>query len=98
MSLFVRPKKLAELERIHREHLADACRMVAGDELVALGVFGPGKPHDALAQRVGDMVLLSHEGHAMIHTPPGTTPVFMPGSHGGMSEAELRIPLFTVST
>ncbi|HWB80468.1 MAG TPA: alkaline phosphatase family protein [Nannocystaceae bacterium] len=97
MSLFVRPKQVATLERIHAEHLAHSCRMVPGDELIARGVFGPGTPHDALAQRVGDYVLLSHEGHAMVHTPPGTQPVFMPGSHGGMSEAELRIPLFTVT-
>ncbi|MBC8074273.1 MAG: alkaline phosphatase family protein [Deltaproteobacteria bacterium] len=98
MSLFVRPRKLAELERIFTDHLAEATTMVAGEELLAAGVFGPGIHHPALAQRLGDVVLLAKDDHAMVHTPPGMAPVFMPGSHGGMSEAELRIPLFTIAT
>jgi hypothetical protein len=32
----------------------------------------------------------------MIHTPPGVTPLVMSGSHGGMSPAEVRIPLFHI--
>jgi hypothetical protein len=96
MSLFVRPRKQEAFERVFETYLAHACRAVGGDELLAAGVYGPGTHHPALFGRVGDVVLLSHEGWGMIHTPPGVAPLVMPGSHGGMSAAEVRIPLYCV--
>lgn len=96
MSLFLRPRRLAAFDEVYAQHLAHACIRVDGEALLAAGAFGPGTPHPALHQRVGDVVLLCREGWQMVYTPPGTPPVFMPGSHGGMSEAEIRIPLVVV--
>jgi hypothetical protein len=94
MSLFVRPRKQDAFARVFGEHLAHACRAVPGETMIAAGVYGPGTPHPALESRVGDVVLLSNEGWGMIHTPPGVQPLVMSGSHGGMSAAEVQIPLF----
>ncbi|MBL8942589.1 MAG: alkaline phosphatase family protein [Myxococcales bacterium] len=96
MSLFVRPHALADFDRVFERSLARACMRIDGRALQALGAFGPGTPHPQLHRRVGDVVLVARDGWAMGYTPPGTDPVFMPGSHGGMSEAEIRIPLLVV--
>jgi hypothetical protein len=96
MSLFVRPRKQQAFTRVFDQYLAHACRAVPGEAMLASGAYGPGTPHAALDTRVGDVVLLSHEGWGMIHTPPGVQPLVMSGSHGGMSPAEVRIPLFHV--
>ena len=69
---------------------------IRGETLLESGAFGPGTPHRALRQRLGDYVLLCRDGWSLIHTPPGLQPMIMLGSHGGMSEAEIKIPLYVV--
>ncbi|MFO0633301.1 MAG: alkaline phosphatase family protein [Nannocystaceae bacterium] len=96
MSLFLRPHQLEAFDTVYERELQRACVRIDGRALQAAGAFGPGTPHPALAERVGDVVLLSREDWAMVYTPPGTEPVYMPGSHGGMSAAEIQIPLVVV--
>jgi hypothetical protein len=96
LSCFVRPRKVDEFLAIVERELGEACVCVEGQELLDAGVFGPGTPHKKLASRLGDYVLLCKDGWALIHTPTGLEPMYMPGSHGGMSEPEIRIPLFVV--
>ncbi len=96
MSLFLRPHMVASFDQVYARHLAHAFVRVDGRALLASGAFGPGVPHPQLHRRTGDVILLARDGWAMNYTPPGTEPVFMPGSHGGMSEAEIRVPLVVV--
>ncbi len=96
MSLFVRPHALDAFHRIVARELDQACVCLEGRTLLEAGVFGPGQAHPSLTQRVGDYVLLSRPEYAMIYTPPGTKPLYMPGSHGGMSAEEIQIPLYVV--
>jgi hypothetical protein len=98
MSCFVRPTKVDAFRRIFERELSHACICITGDELLEAGAFGPGKPHESLANRLGDYVLLCRDDYAMIHTPRGFEPLYMPGSHGGMSAAEILIPLYVVRT
>lgn len=92
-SCFVRPHKLEAFHAIVRDALSSACVCVPGHALLAAGAFGPGRHHPALEQRLGDYVLLCRDDHALVHTPTGMTPIYMRGSHGGMSDHEVRIPL-----
>jgi hypothetical protein len=96
LSCFVRPHKVDDFLAIVERELGDACICVPGETLLQAGVFGPGTPHPKLRSRLGDYVLLCKDGWALIHTPAGMQPVYMPGSHGGMSEAEIMIPLYVV--
>lgn len=96
LSCFVRPKKVDEFLSIVQRELSEVCVCVPGEEMLAAGVFGPGTAHRALTERLGDYVLLCRDDHAIIHTPRGLEPMYMPGSHGGMSAAEIEIPLFVV--
>jgi hypothetical protein len=95
-SCYVRPHKVKDFLEIVERELGDACICVPGEALIAAGVFGPGAPHPKLRSRLGDYVLLCKDDYALIHTPAGITPVYQPGSHGGMSEAEMMIPLYVV--
>lgn len=98
MSLFVRPGKLAAFAEVFAGALAHATVLVDGEDLLAAGAFGPGTHHRALTQRLGDKVLLARDGWSMIYTPRGMVPYLMPGAHGGMSAAEIEIPLYVVRT
>ena len=69
---------------------------VTGEELLRLGVFGPGRQHPALAARLGDYVLIARDGYAFAHTPAGAKSDFNIGNHGGMSKAEVQVPLYVV--
>lgn len=97
VSCFVRPGRVREFLALVRRRLAGACVCVAGAELIRLGAYGPGRPHPALAARVGDYVLLARESCAFSATPPGFTGRAHIGQHGGMSAEEIRIPLYVVS-
>ena len=92
---FVRPAKVAKFLAIVRQ-LAPFCVCIPGEELLAMGVFGPGKPHSALANRVGDFVLLARDGCAIAATPTTMESRFNLASHGGMSPAEVLVPLYVV--
>jgi hypothetical protein len=96
LSCYVRPHKIEDFLDIVERELGDACVCVRGETLLEAGVFGPGDPHPKLRSRLGDYVLLCKEGWALIHTPAGMEPMYMPGSHGGMSEAEIQVPLYVV--
>jgi len=95
-SCFVRPARVEAFLAIVERELGHACQCIPGEALLDAGVFGPGTPHPALPQRLGDYVLLCNDGYALSHTPPGLPPIYMPGSHGGMSAEEILIPLYLV--
>jgi hypothetical protein len=96
LSCYVRPSKVKDFLAIVERELGEACVCVPGETMLEAGVFGPGAPHPKLRSRLGDWVLLCKDDWALIHTPAGMQPVYMPGSHGGMSEAEITIPLYVV--
>lgn len=75
------------------EFLGDRATVLSGEQFIAAGFLGPGEHHPALAQRVGDWVVAMTDGWTLRDRLPGEKP-FMPiGVHGGLSEAELNVPL-----
>ncbi len=75
------------------EFLGDRATVFGGEQFIAAGFFGPGEHHPALAQRVGDWVVAMADGWTLRDRLPGEPP-FMPiGVHGGLSAAELNVPL-----
>lgn len=99
----VRPSRERDFLRMLREEpLKSACVAVSRADFLASGILGPGKPHPALEDRMGDWVLCALPRHALAY-PANVPPVPgepvkppMKGTHGGLSEAELRVPLFVV--
>lgn len=70
---------------------------VPGPTVLRSGLLGPGKPHPALAQRLGDYVLFAIPGSAFLYPPAmAKRQRLKAGNHGGLSPDELRIPLYTI--
>lgn len=57
----------------------------------AIGIWGPGPYHEHFADRLPDGLLVADDGYALV--PHGTDDP-MVGHHGGLTEAELRVPIF----
>jgi hypothetical protein len=93
---FVRPARVKRFLSLVKQQLSAACVCVRGEELIDSGAFGRGRKHPALTNRVGDYVLLAKGSHAFISTVPGSTAAFSVGNHGGMSRAEVLVPLYAV--
>ena len=96
---FVRPARVKEFLRLTRAApLLGASVCAAQAEILRSGLLGPGKPHPALKNRLGDYTLFAAPGHAFLYpralskrrTPPT-------GNHGGLSPDELEVPLFVVT-
>ena len=75
------------------ELLGDRATVLSGAQFIAAGFLGPGEHHPALAQRVGDWVVAMADGWTLRDRLPGEKPFVPVGVHGGLSEAELNVPL-----
>jgi len=95
-SCFVRPRRENHFLETVAHHLGDQVLVLDGEELLAKGTFGPGEAHPALGGRVGDYLLIARDRQAFATPLPGAEPHFNVGNHGGMSAAEMRVPLYVV--
>ena len=85
----------------HQPDFAAALTQELGEEVMAVGRsmvldeawFGPGPVHPRLAERVGDLVLVMREPWVMIDQIPGERLHDQVGVHGGLSAAEMQVPL-----
>lgn len=75
------------------ELLGDRATVLSGAQFIAAGFLGPGEHHPAIAQRVGDWVVAMADGWTLRDRLPGEKPFMPVGVHGGLSEAELNVPL-----
>jgi hypothetical protein len=76
-----------------REVLAGKAVLVRSDELLASGLLGPGRAHRRLRERVGTHTLLMEAGWTVRDRVPGEHNHPMLGVHGGLSPAEMWVPL-----
>jgi len=89
--LHVRP---GELERVRdglAERLDGRAAVLTTDELIARGAFDT--PSERLRERIGDLVVLPRVGEAVYWHEPGRFDQHLRGQHGGLSAAEMEIPL-----
>ncbi|CBL46453.1 Conserved hypothetical protein [gamma proteobacterium HdN1] len=83
----------ADFESWAAEILAQRAVCVRGAECIASGVFGPGKPHPLLAERVGSHVLLMEPGWTIVDHVEGEVSFDLIGVHGGLTANEMYVPL-----
>ncbi len=96
---FVRPSRVKDFLRLTRAApLLGACACVRHSEVLRSGILGPGTPHPALVNRLGDYVLFAAPGHAFLYPAAlSRTKGIKRGNHGGLSNDELNVPLFVVT-
>ena len=91
---YVRPGAESDFEAYVDEQLAHAARWRRAVDVIADGLLGPGPEHPELASRVGSHVLFLRGRHCLTDRVPGERrPFDQVGVHGGMSDAELAVPL-----
>ncbi|MDO9597247.1 MAG: alkaline phosphatase family protein [Azoarcus sp.] len=76
-----------------REHLTGRAVLVPSDRLARTGIFGPGKAHRRLAERIGTHTLLMESGWTISDRVAGESNHSMIGVHGGLSAEEMWVPL-----
>lgn len=74
-------------------HLGARFTAVRAADLLAQGYFGPGQPHPELKHRIGDAILLGRGACILRDHLPTETPFVPVGVHGGLSRAEMLVPL-----
>jgi len=74
-------------------HLAHACHCLPSRHLLEAGLFGLGVPHARLHERIGDFTLLMKDAYILKDHVFGERPFVPVGIHGGLSPAELHVPL-----
>ena len=96
---FVRPARVKDFLRLTRSApLLGASVCVPQTEILRSGLLGPGKPHPALKNRLGDYSLFAAPGHAFLYPPSlSVYKKAKSGNHGGLSADELDVPLFAVT-
>ncbi|UHD15926.1 alkaline phosphatase family protein [Thiocapsa bogorovii] len=78
--------------------LVNRVDLVASEQLVEEGLFGTGRQHVRFMERVGDVCLLPKANGVIRQWLPFEQPHQQIGVHGGLSEAELRVPLCLLRT
>jgi len=90
---YVRSGREAQFEDYVRGRLADRVHLIRSDEVLRRGWLGPGAPHPALKDRLGDFVLLPRGRTILRDWLQGEERHTHVGVHGGVSAAEMIVPL-----
>jgi len=80
-------------ENVVRETFGDCLDLIPSVELVERGYFGPGTEHPRLRSRIGDFTLMMRDDYMLTDALAGEERVVLNGVHGGLSTAEMRVPL-----
>ncbi|MFZ2854692.1 MAG: nucleotide pyrophosphatase/phosphodiesterase family protein [Rhodocyclaceae bacterium] len=85
--------KRPAFENYVRRHFAHCIDLRLSIDLIAAGWFGPPPHHPRLASRVGDYTLVMKDNWTIKDWLPGEKRYTMLGVHGGVSAAEMTVPL-----
>jgi hypothetical protein len=95
---YLRPGRVDDFLAYCREVLEERIEVHPSRELLALGLFGPGTPHPRLAERIGDYVILGRGSTVIRDRLPFEEHHPQIGVHGGLTAAELEVPLCLLRT
>lgn len=89
MFFHVKPERREEMLGLLRENYAGIAEIMTVDEAIALGLFGPDVVSDALRARLGDILVLPHDGKFIFWREPDIIQNRSHGHHGGLAAPEL---------
>jgi hypothetical protein len=90
---YVKPTAVSAFEGYILRELADAVTLYRSSTLLEQGWFGIGAPHQRLAERIGDYVLLMKDNYVIRDRLQSERKQQFLGVHGGVSAREMRVPL-----
>lgn len=89
----LQPGSQKQFERYVATEFASICDGYRSSDLIDAGWFGPPPQHERLAARVGDYTLVMRDDWTLRDVLPDERPYDLAAVHGGMSDAEMRVPL-----
>ncbi|WP_069802916.1 alkaline phosphatase family protein [Thermogemmatispora onikobensis] len=93
MFLYVRDEALDEALALLSQALAGRAEVHRTQDLIAAHFFGRQAPSEVFLRRVGNVVLLPYEGESVWWFEKGRFQMRFRGHHGGLTPAEMQIPL-----
>jgi hypothetical protein len=93
MYLFIRPGQVDNVRSYFEQTWPGQFFFLDPAEAVARGLFGPGKPHPHLSDRLGDLIVVARN-NAYLWWADKENPFV--GRHGGLSADEMIVPLLSV--
>jgi hypothetical protein len=93
---YVRPDRREIFERYVEENLSEVAELWSSEALIERGLFGLGEPNPQLAGRIGDYTLIMKDNYVIKDWLPWERHHTQIGVHGGLSAAELYVPLILV--
>ena len=90
--LYAKHGRQADILQYINEELNHAMVALPAETALTAGLLGP-LPHAAqTAERVGDVIATMRQGYVLLTPPEREKANKMQGRHGGMTEAEMRVP------
>lgn len=93
---YLKPGAGADFERCAHARLGARAEVVSRQRLLDDHWFGPAPAHSKLASRIGDFALVMQDNWSIKDTLKGEQPHRILGVHGGVSAAEMWVPLVTL--
>jgi hypothetical protein len=90
---YVRSGRAAQFEDYVRTRLAGRVHLLRSETVLQQGWLGPGDAHPALGDRLGDYVLIPRGNAILRDWLKGEERYTHVGVHGGLSAAEMTVPL-----
>ena len=94
MYLFVRPGQIDQVRSYFDQTWPGQFTFLDPAEAVTKGLFGPGKPHPHLSDRLGDLIVAARSD-AYLWWADKENPLV--GRHGGLSTDEMIVPLLSAA-
>lgn len=94
--LYVHPSKAKQFESYVKKKLGKYCWLFKSEDLVKKNFFGLFEPNKKLFDRIGDYVLIMKGNYVLRDPMLGRKDTYSPGHHGGVSSAEMFVPLIVI--
>ncbi|HWC35233.1 MAG TPA: alkaline phosphatase family protein [Mycobacteriales bacterium] len=94
--IHTRPGAVADVLATWRTTLGDRAWVITRDEAIKAGLFGPVVTPQA-GERIGDVVAISRGGLGIVQRKRESRLSALPGHHGALTDAELLVPLFSLT-
>jgi hypothetical protein len=91
--LYIADEHLGEAQADLERALDGRALVIRSEDLIALGLFGPGPVSGRLLDRLGNLALLPLENESVYWRAPGRFEQIHYGHHGGLTPDEMHIPL-----
>jgi len=91
--LYIRRGHEAAVEAYIQKTWPDEFILLPSEKVIEAGLLGDGAPYAALADRVGDSVLISRNGNYLWWAMKDN---LLAGRHGGLSRQEMLVPLISL--